>query len=405
MGIQEGLEIGGSPVAISGDLSDDAFNELVKAGASQNATETVEEPSRCADPGEDSAERIIWDVLGPDTLPTVQAGLTIHDPSVPKAGVPERPRELSPESRRLVESAVEEQRQDNADREELAGHRFLMRCEDATGDHDVLVALAELRRVAPEGYEAALWDLAQDVSGIDPELDEGDVDAMQTLAGTLEELETSVERVEAEARLEEAERLIAGLTEENNRKTIESQRRAVREWQDDQGLSSAQARARIEAAESFSRNVLGIELSRLTDSKEFKAALAVADATLRESETMERTRAINQQLLDTPSTSIGDGLTHFSALGRWERLNGVNLADELGPPVPSPQRIVARASARRVTGAEIRGAVTETTSTSVREGLRGPSGRPISIDEASGARRRFEQEQIEARARTMGWRR
>lgn len=153
--------------------------------------------------------------------------------------------------------------------------------------------------------------------------------------------------------------------------------------------------------ENAAREFYGLDLASITDAKDFAAVLRAADATIAESSRVERSRAIQQQILDTTTSNIRDGLEVFGVAG-WQRVNDTDLNRQYGPPIPDPNRTAARALARRTTGKAIRDAVGASGRATVREGLTGPDGKPISLDKASGGLERAKREREDDIARSKG---
>jgi hypothetical protein len=160
------------------------------------------------------------------------------------------------------------------------------------------------------------------------------------------------------------------------------------------------ARVRVERAEVFAReNGLGDVFDTLSDPKALVDVLASSDAALAEVDRTSAAARFHAQLLDgTPSTNVTDGLREAGAPRRSLYSEYVS---EFGGPRIDVRRVASR-GARRVGAAELRREMVATEPTNWRSGLTTSGGRPTDVDDATGARERFELEQIEAQRRSIG---
>jgi hypothetical protein len=420
--ISKGLTIEGQPVS-AGDLSDAEFGSMLaeqaarerpsgepsKPTAGQTYRETVREVTA-------SGGAIRQALAAPDPVSnSIESGLTVAGDSgeLDRYGhTAEDRRRIHADYERLqadpdFQASLARGRQLNEQREagrdalaELSMQEFRARASVAETDAELLAALVTVKREAPERLEQALHETASALTGVTPDALEWDENAADELADAIDQIEAAVNSADGAERTFRAEELASGLAQEAASQAVADRKAYLNKWAAENGLSGAEARTRIQAAENFARNELGIELPTIIKQQDFEHVFRSAMATLEETDRAERMRSFQQQLLDSPSTSVSDGLETLGAFG-WQRHNDHDLELHYGPPVPDPDRTVRRAVSERLSAQEIREAVASTDSSNWQHGLTTADGNPVSVDVASGAKERFEREQREARALAM----
>ncbi len=405
--ISEGITVEGEAANSGGDLSQSAFDSML----AEQATKSYDEPAAPATPeprrdlSADSVEQVYLDVLAPTSgTADIRDGLSVEVPELPEP----RREPLDAESAELVRQA---ERQLERQQEALirgAGHADeiarrdaidLVRAGDGEGALEAYIGLAER---SPALLDQALWDAAVIVSGIDPSDGdlEDDEDAAADFTETLDVLAAQVSAARNERAFVAAAEKVAALTTMAEKQNLESQKAAISEWQKDLNLSADEARARVEVAEAVCPDLFGVELSTITDRRQFDSVLRACDSTIAETGSAIRTREIQQSVLDARTGNVRDGLEILGPLG-YQPLVDQNLDRNFGPPIPSPNRTAARAVRHRNTAEEIRQSVLQSDTASVREGLT-QGGKSVSVDQATGAIERRRREQEDARARSMG---
>lgn len=395
MDVREGL-------GQSGDLSQGDFDDLLAQQAAKSRTEEGDGAVETrGDPSEDSADQIARDILSGPVSVSVRDGLTVHE-RMPA----ELESRLSPEAEKYLEigerlNAQEEKAlQRGAEAlEQLAVREYVDRFDAAADDSEIIAALLALKEKLPESFVDYEVDLARQLTGV-YDSDAAGREELDDLARTtimIDELVNQAEAYKADDLATERMRQLLPLAQEASFKDKQD---VVREWRHEQGIQPAEAKERIGRAAEFARDILGIDLMGL-DKADFDKVLRASDATVGETVTAQRTRALHEQILNAPSTNVGNGIEKFGPNG-WRRVNAVDMNATFGPVVPNPARTAQRMVSRRTSESDIHRGVLEA-STSVKDGLTS-GGKRITIPEATGENDRYEQERREdiARARSMG---
>jgi hypothetical protein len=405
--ISEGITVEGEAANSGGDLPQSAFDSMLAEQATKSydapATPATPEPRRdlSADSVEDVYRSVLDEPSGGSTR--VKDGLSVE---VPELSEPPRER-LAPADQELVARAQRDLARERQALEvgaeasdrlaviEAIGH---VRAGEGAAALDAFVGLSERSNVL---LDQALYDAAVLISGVDEADLEYDEESADDLAETIDVLARQVSEARNERAFIAASERVAQLTTIKEGRDIAAQKSVISTWQSDLGLSADEARARVEAAEAVCPHLFpGVVLADITDQKQFDAVLRACDSTIAEAGSAQRTRQIQQSVLDQPSGNVRDGLEQFTALG-WQPIVDQNLDRNFGPPVPTPDRTAARAQRHRSTVEDIRQSVLQSDSASVRDGLT-VNGKSVSVDQATGAIEKRQRELEDERARSMG---
>lgn len=403
--IREGLEVDGHPVA----EPDNFETTLAEQAGKESAAKT---PTARPDPAVDSAQDIAAGILSSTGSTDIRDGLEAKLPPEP-AEAPAAPfdiSQLSPDAQEAYKAAGRELEAEklelDAGREALATlaeQDYLTSIEDAATENELVAAVAAYRERVPEEVASeALWDLAANLSGADPESeDDEDLEEIDAIYRLLDARVRLLEQgLKAAESAEMAEQLLPMVAEQRVKDLGETYSR----WLSDKGMSEAEGGRRLEAVrETLAED--GIDLSQLIQQPNFDAKqgfydlLTAAEAADHGARKAAAIHAFQEEVAGATSTNVSEGLTQMSPWGPF------SLQDLRIPAVPQErvnEYAQRRAEARRVTADSIRSSVAEPEDTSVSSGYTDGAGRPLSVDDATGARERWEQQQRDELARTRG---
>lgn len=402
--IKSGLTVEGRPV---NDNSGDAFEDFVAQQAGKEPA--AKTPAAPVDPGSDTAEQIAAGLLETPASNQIPDGLTVETPPKPEAPAPE-PVELSESDQAIYDRAGRELKAERlelqAGREALstlAEFDYTARIEDAATEDELVEAVADYRsRVSEDVASEALWDLAAALSAADPESEEDD--DLDEIGAVYELLDGRVRQFEAEQRAAESGEMAEKLLPLAAEQRVKDLGDTYTSWLRDKGFTEAEGEQRLNAVrETLAEE--GIDLSQLIQRPDFDPGqnfydlLNTAEAADHGARKAEAIRAFQEEVLGATSTNVGEGLTQQTPWGP------MRLQDLRIPDVPQGQvnkLAQRRAAARQVTAESIRKSVAEPDGTSVASGFTGPDGKPLHVDDATGARERFRRQLEDDAARTRG---
>jgi hypothetical protein len=218
------------------------------------------------------------------------------------------------ESRKEIEPDLERARQEleaeKSGRDELAAFR-------RAAEVDKL--FATLEDAPDEGARAAAWAALS--------AEDRQVAVESGLVGDTEAPELTVlgDFIRAELEREDQAKQAAETLSANHAKT----RELVNKWARSSGLNEEQANVRLEVIQLLAQQYLGFNLEHvfLADPEAGAQHLHQLDNAVNEIRRAGAERRFQQEILDTDSRNIGDGMELFTPLG-WRKLNETSL----GPP-------------------------------------------------------------------------
>jgi hypothetical protein len=352
--ITEGLTVAGEPGPDLGVNSEAGFNAALAAKVSRDrepeAAPAEEERSAPVAPDTDDAAAIKRQLLSDEGSTAVKDGLVAKDgereriradyeDSLRRIGIdpdePPAPTPVSPDSLELAEL-----------RADAAETRFWEAILEE-GYDKVFEHFATLRsHIGPERAE----EVAHEFIGIDEDTSED-----SHLWNELEALDDGAAQVAARAEFQATAAMAEALREHISEQTLRDTKVMVNDWKRDQGISAAEARARISRAE----NELGVSLVELAQQFGVPNAndvLRSLDSTLVGQEEAARDYRFKERMLAEPSTSVSEGLTINAGLGDVPLVPRPALAPRL-----NQDRVVRRAVHKgRTTTGDIKRGVAKT---------------------------------------------
>jgi hypothetical protein len=328
----------------------------------------------------------------------IRAGLTFQgeadgEPDYSDPDVQERI--LRDSEKRLTDSGYYNRKQSREQevRDALAERDFSHAVRDAETEDEVLSALHQLRGKAPEAYEAELCEMTKRYAGDPGEMGEDELDEFSS---ALDTLDNAVRRFGAAA---DYNRDLARYNELQHKYTAqraELQREKVLDYFKRAGVSQQEALPRLEGAARLAAET-GIDLNSIEpDDPRFAEVLSVFDASNVEARRAEATHAFQQSVLNAETKDIGSGLEYVGPFGAVPAQPRQLPQTEL-----DPSRINARADRRVKRGVDIRRAIAAPDERDWKRGLTA-NGKPVSLDDASGATERAKQQQADELARSKG---
>lgn len=348
--VSEGITVEGEVGTDLGVNSENGFAAAMAAKVTQARepkAAPVETRSAPVAPEDDTAAAIKRQVLGTEGSTSVKDGLQTKDnereqiradyeESLRRIGIdpdePAAPTPVAPEALELAQL-----------REDKAVAEF----DEATitGAMTDAAALAMLKaQVRPERVEEVLLELYG--------LDEGDAPEDDERWIAMAELEEEADSLLAQGRHQVKVAMAQAIQQHVSESTIQELKQTLNGWAKGEGISGAEARARIEAVErEFGYDLAAVAQEFGPDKAE--DILRAGDATLRELQHAGRVSQFKESLLAEPSTSVSEGLTINAGLGHVPLVP----QPELGTQI-NPDRITRRATSNgRTTGAEIKKAM------------------------------------------------
>lgn len=363
MNVNEGITVEGQPGTDAGVNSQEGWDAALRAkvaAAREPEAAPAEERSAPVAPDNDDAAAIKRQLLSDEGSTTIKDGLSspatdadkwghtaserarIHeeferslrangiDPDEPVAPTP-----VSPDSIELAQL-----------REEKAVSDFWDNIVQG-GDAEIATNLARLQQtVGPDVVEEVLWEAL----GIDEHTPED-----SHLWDELDMLEEAAAQVAAQVEFQASAQLANAMREHVSQQTLRELKTTLNGWARSEGLSGAQARARISQVEQF----MGHDLAQVA--QEFGVAraediLRAGDALIDEGAHAERVARFKESFLAEASTSVSEGLTINAGMGDVPLVPRPQIGTQI-----DPERVARKATSRgRTTSRDIRRGVAQT---------------------------------------------